>query len=64
MQREEVLLRRLAKDVLDIYFSGPSEKEMYRRVNAAVSRYLDGCDVVPLYQESEINEIYGKGVRK
>lgn len=42
--REDILLRKLGKDCLNIYFSGCSDVELRRRFNKAVSDCLDITD--------------------
>lgn len=44
MKRENVLLMKLAKDCLNMYFSGLSPNQLHRAFNKAVSNYLDAAD--------------------
>lgn len=41
MKTEEVLLQKLAKECLNLYFSNLSPTQLYHAFNKAVQRYLD-----------------------
>lgn len=41
MKTEEFLLKKLAKECLDLYFSNLSPTQLYREFNKAVQHYLD-----------------------
>lgn len=44
MKREDALLIDTANKCIDLYFSGYTPQQLYRKFNQVISRYLDLTD--------------------
>lgn len=58
MTSENVLLLRLAKDCLKLYFSNLTPTQLYRAFNKAVSNYLDMTEEDTTFHYKESDSIY------